>query len=221
MAHDTSLSLGPFPGDAEPAYPLSGMPALRFPGRSAYVPDDEACRALWDKYGMLGNIRAHSLLVARVATALALRAFSMGHDVNVPEVHASGLLHDIAKTYCVLHGGGHAQLGASWVVQETGNYAIAQGVFHHVYWPWKIPGDKTLLALPFFVLYADKRARHDEFVTLEDRFQDLLVRYGDTERHRRGIRQSYWQGKAVETALSKLLETPLHEDSSDCWRMVQ
>ena len=42
MPNDTSLSLGPCPEDAKPAYPLSGMPALSFPGRSAYVPDDEA-----------------------------------------------------------------------------------------------------------------------------------------------------------------------------------
>ena len=40
-------------------------------------------------------------------------------------------------------------------------------------------------------MYADKRARHDQFVTLEERFEDLLVRYGDTEEHRQGIRQSY------------------------------
>ena len=99
--------------------PLATTPELLFPHRQAFIPSEQECHDLWDKYDMLDNIRAHCTLVARVATAVAGMAWEKGLQVNVPEVHASGLLHDLAKTYCVRHGGGHAQLGASWVVQET------------------------------------------------------------------------------------------------------
>ena len=201
----------PSPGDpaqAEvPDYPLKGIPELRLPPRGGFVPDDEDCRRLWDKYDMLDNIRAHSSLVARVATTLAQRAAGRGLPVHVETVRASALLHDLAKTYCLRHGGSHAELGAAWVVQETGNLVLAQGVFHHVYWPWPLPVNDAaaLCSLPFFIQYADKRARHDTFVSLEARFEDLLDRYGTTEDHRKGIRASYLQAKAMEEALSRHL----------------
>lgn len=73
---------------------------------------------------------------------------------------AAGLLHDIAKSYTVQFGGSHAQIGASWVVDSTGNHKVAQAVYHHVEWPWPLPED--LVHPVFFVIYADKRARHDE-----------------------------------------------------------
>ena len=94
-------SFDPAPGAAKPfRHPLSGLPEL--PGLSTAAsapPDDEACFALWRKYVMLPNVQRHSRLVAHIATALARRAAAKGFAVNVPEVRASALLHDIAKTY--------------------------------------------------------------------------------------------------------------------------
>ena len=197
-----------------PDYPLKGIPELDLadPLRmQGLVPDDVGCTRLWDKYEMLDNIRAHSNVVANVATRLAQRAHDLGMPVNVEAVRASALLHDLAKTHCILHGGSHAELGASWVVQETGNYELARGVFHHVYWPWKLPVEDAarMCSLPFFILYADKRAKHDTFVSLESRFEDLIVRYGKTEEHKKSIRASYLQAKAIEEALARHLEMEL------------
>lgn len=191
-----------------PQRPLHSIPELSLsPKINAHVPDDEECERLWDKYKMFDNIRAHCLLVAEVATELATKAAMSGLPVSVPEVRAAGLLHDIAKTYCVCHGGGHADLGASWVVQETHNHRIAQGVFHHVWWPWELPLENAqrLCALPFFILYADKRARHDEFVSLEDRYVDLYERYGNSDVRKKSIYMAYLQGKSIENGLSRCL----------------
>ena len=216
-------SFDPAPGAAKPfRHPLSGLPEL--PGLrtaasapSPPSPDDEACFALWRKYAMLPNVQRHSRLVAHIATALARRAAEKGFAVNVPEVRASALLHDIAKTYCLRHGGSHALLGGAWAVAETRNYALAQGVMLHVHWPWPLPEGAGICALPFFVIYADKRVRHDACVPLEERYEDLLTRYGRTE----AIRGSYEQGKTIERALSAQLGWALHEDSFDCGRLVQ
>lgn len=169
---------------------------------------------------MLPNIRRHSLLVAHIATSLAVRAVALGFDVNVDEVRAGGLLHDIAKTYCVRHGGSHAQVGAAWTVAETGNYAIAQGVMMHVWWPWSLPAGGGICALPFFVMYADKRVRHDSCVSLEERYDDLLGRYGHSEAAREGINAAFNQGKNIESALTAQLGWTLNEDSFDCGRLV-
>lgn len=206
---------------AKAAHPLADLP--RLPGlrqSENFVPTDAACFALWDKYDMLPNIRRHSTLVAHIATSLAVRATELGFDVNVDEVRAGGLLHDIAKTYCVRHGGSHAQVGAAWTVAETGNYAIAQGVMLHVWWPWSLPDGRGICALPFFVMYADKRVRHDSCVSLVERYDDLLGRYGHSEAAREGIFAAFNQGKNIESALTAQLGWTLNEDSFDCGRLV-
>ena len=133
------------------------------------------------------------------------------------------MLHDIAKTYSVLHGGSHAQLGASWVVAETRNHALAQGVLLHVHWPWAVPEQEPerLFSIPFFVIYADKRVKHDQCVPLRQRYEDLLVRYGHTEKARKGIRLSWQQGECIERAFEAHLGYAIHEDSFDSGRLVQ
>lgn len=186
------------------------------------APDEAACVALWEKYAMPPHIRRHCKVVAHIACTLAHRAAARGYRVDVAQVKAAGLLHDLAKAYSIRYGAGHAHLGASWVVAETRHHAVAQGVMLHVHWPWRIPVDDgaRLCTLPFFILYADKRTRHDQCVTLDERFADLLERYGRTEAARAGIQASHQQGLTIERAFEAHLGCSLHEDSFDCGRLV-
>lgn len=204
--------------------PYAGLPSPEtLPPYTAYPapPTDEECFALWRKYEMRENIRRHSLLVAHIAETLAKLAAARGLPVNTAATRASGLLHDIAKTWCITHKGAHAMLGASWTGMETGHFGVAQGVLFHVHWPWTLPAGEKICCLPIFVLYADKRVRHDQCVTLEQRFDDLLERYGKTEDARRGILLSFEQARIIEAALSAQLEEDLHENTFDCGRLVQ
>ena len=203
--------------------PFSNMPNLCYlekPESWPPPPDDSRCFDLWDKYGMFPNVRAHSLMVACIATALAEKAAKLNFPVDVQSVRASALLHDLAKSWCIKHGGSHAMLGASWTLAETSNYGIAQGVMLHVDWPWQLPEEKDICKLPFFVMYADKRVKHAECVTIEDRYEDILVRYGTTEKARAGIRQTWKQIQQLEMELSKILEWDLDEYSFDCGGLV-
>lgn len=186
------------------------LPCLAIPPEPSLppVPDEDACLGLWDKYGMLPNIREHSRTVARVALDVAERAGALGFAVDRDALRAAALLHDLAKTYTILHGGGHAQLGAAWVRDETGRPDLAQAVLFHVSWPWSegpLALEADPLRLPLLVSYADKRARHDEVVGLEERFTDLLDRYGDTEAHRASILANREQAVAYERALTALV----------------
>lgn len=205
-------------------YPLSTLP--EFPARStrtvsdAPVPDDEGCFALWDRYGMLPNIRRHSELVARIAMLLAVRSVERGFATDVRAVRSSALLHDIAKTFCIRNGGSHSQLGASWTVADTGSHALAQGVMLHVYWPWQVPAGALIVSLPFLVMYADKRVRHDTCVTIDERYEDLLDRYGHDASSRSAIREAHAQGRQIERALSAQIGWELHEDTFDCGGLV-
>ncbi len=189
------------------------VPEVRFATESVdptwFAPNIEDCRRLWDKYTMPEHIRGHSRQVAHIAHTLALRAQERGMAARADWVLGCGLLHDIAKAYTIEHGGSHAQLGAAWIVAETGNPALAQGILHHVHWPWGL--DLERYFLPLVIIYADKRVKHDQIVSLSERFDDLLVRYGRTEDICEHIRGSFEQAQTIEKALETRLGMALHE----------
>jgi len=188
------------------------------------LPDDAACVRLWDRCAMPGHIREHCARVADAAGFLAERAaaarlFPDTADADlIAAVRAAGLLHDLAKDYCIRHGGSHAQLGGAWTAVLTGIPALAQGVLFHVWWPWDV--DPLRHFLPLAVLYADKRVRHTEFVSLGGRFSDLFERYGATPERRARIGMSLKQAQAIEHAFSEILGVDLHAHTFDRRRLV-
>lgn len=196
--------------------PLPPPPPARL-RTDRYVPDDVRCRSFWQRHGMYDHIKEHSLQVARVATMMAQRAADLGLDVDVPTTRASALLHDIAKTYSIEHGGNHSQLGAAIVMQLTGNPQIAQGVLHHVFWPFAVDVRAHFTTLA--VLYADKRVAHDRIVRMPDRFDDLMDRYGKTALIRERIRQTLEQALEVEQAFNTLLGVDLDASDFDSGRL--
>ena len=205
----------PVPSDMRPQLP-SPPPVVIDPALP--VPDDAACVEYWARLDMLENVALHSRQVARVATFVARRAREMGIAVDVPTVHASAMLHDIAKTYCIRHGGNHSQLGGSWVMELTGNPAIATGVTHHVYWPFEM--DVASYITPLAVIYADKRVRHDQLVSIRSRFDDLVDRYGTTDYVRGRIEVTRDQALELEACLEKTLEVDLNACDFDSGRLV-
>lgn len=187
-----------------PNVPPMPLPFHAFASSERWAtPSIEECSALWKAYAMPEHIRAHSQLVAEQAHLLAQRAVLVGINVHPAWVRASGLLHDLAKSYCIQYGGNHAQLGAAWVLAETKNPAIAQGVMHHVHWSWDIDIEQSFL--PLAIIYADKRVKHDALVSLTERFEDLIERYGRTAPIRQRIYESYLQALAIEQALEARL----------------
>lgn len=163
------------------------------------VPSDEECAAWLEERDVPIHICDHSKLVARVATCVATAARDAGQPVDVQAVRASALLHDVAKGYTIMHGGNHAQLGAVWVHEYTDNPLIAQGVLYHVGWPFELDLAQNFLAIA--VCYADKRVRHDEIVTVDERFADLLERYGTTPQAREYTRIAHERAQRVEAYL--------------------
>jgi putative nucleotidyltransferase with HDIG domain len=182
------------------------------------VPTDVQCMQWWDRYGMLDHIREHSLVVARIAGALAEMAHSAGWGLPVQAVRCAALLHDIGKTYTIRFGGNHCQIGGALVQELTANPAIAQGVMHHVTWPG--PLDVRRFFLPLVVLYADKRVMHTEIVPLDKRLADILVRYGATPGIRGKIMESYRQVQIVQEHLSELVGADLNASAFDSRRLV-
>ncbi len=201
---------------------LPDIPPLGIMNPSWKVPSADQCMKWWDTYAMIENIRLHSLAVTHVA--LSITRMALAHSPQVfafdptRSVEAAALLHDLAKAYCIYYGGNHAQVGASWVMALTGNPAIAQAVLHHISWPGKV--DVKRHFLPLVVAYSDKRVRHDTIVSLDDRLEDLIHRYGETSARRTKIRTIFQQVTTIEHQLEQLTGVSLHAYSFDSRRLV-
>lgn len=185
-------------GLPKPPKALAGLPP---------APSEAQCEQWWDRFGMPEHIRVHSRQVARVACYVAEAAIERGLPVCLETVRASALLHDLAKAYCIVHGGSHSQLGGAWTVALTGNPLVAQGVTHHVYWPFPVDVERHFT--PLAVLYGDKRVAHENIVPLEQRFDDLVSRYGTTPEIIDRIHETNRQGAEIEQAFARLLEIDL------------
>ena len=169
-----------------------------------------------DEYEMLANIRAHSLMVTRVA-ALLLRELTASQKAEAPRpeadlVLAGALLHDIAKTPCLNSRCDHARLGRD-ICLQLGFPEVAEVVLEHVtlneFSPRRYA--EGLFLAKELVYYADKRVRHEEIVSLEERLDYILERYGKNDPKRcRLIKTNFGQCQQLETFLFSAL--PLKPD---------
>jgi uncharacterized protein len=139
------------------------------------IPDREECSRLMERYGMLDNIVAHSLEVSKVALFLSEELNRKGQRIDVRLVEAAALLHDIAKTVCLRTKEDHTHAGYC-LLKEIGYDRIGEIVAQHV-WLQK-EGNPDSVSEEEVVNYADKRVRHDQIVSLDERFVDLRKRYG-------------------------------------------
>ncbi len=182
-----------------------------------HVPSICQCLDFFDRYEMLDNIRAHSFVVARVAVTLTddLQRYQKT-DAPVPkknDVIAGALMHDIAKTICLKNGCQHAEQGRK-ICEDLGYPELGEIVAEHVLlsefntelYEQGSFGPKEI------VYYSDKRVRHDQLVSLAERLDYILDRYGDNnpEKEER-IRQNFRNTQIFEKHLFAFLSFPASE----------
>jgi uncharacterized protein len=139
------------------------------------VPTRGVCLELLKRFRVPDHVISHSLQVERVASTLARALREKGQQVDTALVEAAALLHDITKMEGLRTGADHAKTAAQLLI-GLGYPAVADVVRHHV----AVRSEKGLLGVTEaeIVNYADKRVMHDRIVSLEERFEDLMHRYG-------------------------------------------
>ncbi len=152
------------------------------------IPDLATCLLLMKRYGMLANIHRHSLVVARLAIELleGLSAMQPDRPQAARElVMAGALLHDIAKTQCLGGRCDHAREGAL-ICRKEGYPQVAEIVAQHVrLFPFAEQRyEKGHFGALELVHYADKRVRHHDVVSLDERLEYILERYGNNNPER-------------------------------------
>ncbi len=157
------------------------------------IPDEVTCRRLMDRYAMLPNIVEHSYRVCQVAAFLGRALSRRQNGLDPALIVAASLLHDITKTRSLKTRENHAATGGE-LLEELGCPKVAEVVRGHVQVPEK--EDLRTLSEVHIINYADKRVRHERVVSLEERFIDLMDRYGKTDEARDRLRRM--RRKALE-----------------------
>ena len=162
------------------------------------IPSQKECDELMAKYCMLPNIIAHSRQVMRVSLAITDN-LKKGVSINRNLVMAAALLHDITKTRALETREPHDQSGGE-LLRELGFARIGEIVKQHVILLDFNPQER--LEEREIINYADKRVMHDRIVSLAERLEDLIQRYGTTEEIKNLIRQNESQVFAVEKKIA-------------------
>ena len=167
------------------------------------IPSIEECYHFMDKYRMLAHIKAHSVVVARVARMIAQGLRDVNRDISVSKTIVAALMHDIGKTPSLNSGGDHAEIGKRICI-ENGLDEIADIVAEHVIMKnYHLNGAESEKEVVF---YADKRVKHDRIVTLEERLDYILKRYGRDQEHLcRAIKLNFRLCEQVEGKLFRNL----------------
>jgi putative nucleotidyltransferase with HDIG domain len=151
---------------------------------TAAIPTIPECFELMEQYRMLANIRLHSVIVTRVAEtivkSLRLPPSNGATPPDIDLVTAGALLHDIAKTKCLDGSCRHAEEGQE-ICNGLGYPAVGRIVREHVILSSFHTDDYRNGNFPAreIIYYSDKRVRHDEIVSLDDRLAYIIERYGD------------------------------------------
>ena len=131
------------------------------------LPSKSECSALFDLAGTSRRVRRHCRLVARVAHELG-RILEKNEPIDQRLLDRAARLHDILKA-----SPDHANSGAAFL-HSFGFDGLADVVSHHQD-PSGVSIEEDVLSL------ADKLVRGDAMVSLEQREQELSLRFSDSE----------------------------------------
>ncbi len=167
------------------------------------IPTVDQCFELMERYGMLENIKAHSIMVEKVANIIAREIMKSGTDISMAVITAGALMHDIGKTPCLNTRADHAAKGSEICILNHIE-EIAEIVKEHViiegFNPDGEVNEKEI------IYYADKRIKHDKLVSLEERLDYLLIRYAKGNKRIEGlIEENFIQCRKVEKKIFSLL----------------
>lgn len=143
------------------------------------------------------------MVVARVAEIITKGLMRAGHSLSLETVIAGALLHDIGKTACLDNDDDHAVKGSEICIRHN-LHAIADIIAEHVILKEYSSGRD--FAEKEIVYYADKRVNHDQVVSLEERLDYILKRYGLNNASRcRAIRKNYARCQELEKRMFSFL----------------
>lgn len=166
---------------------------MKYKSQEKSIPSKEACLELLRTQSVPEHIVNHSMQVHKIALYLSKLLNERGEELDIEAIEAAALLHDITKMDGFRTGKNHALTGAD-LLRRLGYYRIGAIVEHHIVIPKG--EDRVRITEYELVNYSDKRVMHYRIVTIEERFQDILKRYGKNEKSK--IMMGVWKERALQ-----------------------
>ena len=141
------------------------------------------------------HILAHSIQVCRVGMCLVDHLKLKGIQMDGQLVQAASLLHDITKTRSFETKENHALTGGQ-VLADLGYPAVGDLVRQHV--RLDDYSEHRRLREALIINYADKRVLHDRIVSLDERMNYIMDRYGKNPELQQRIQMLQGKTKALE-----------------------
>jgi putative nucleotidyltransferase with HDIG domain len=164
------------------------------------IPTETECYQLMCEMEMLDHIVLHSMQVCRVAGWLVGQLNGRYLRLNPELIRAAALLHDITKTRSFKTQENHAETGGQFLAQkgypEIGNLVRQHVRLDHY-------SEPVVLGAAEIINYADKRVLHDRVVSLNDRLDYILERYGRLPEHQTRILVLWQKTQALESEIFK------------------
>jgi len=160
------------------------------------IPTPEECGVILDHYlDVPEAVQAHSRAVAQIARRVGESLGTAGGILDPGLIEAAGLLHDIFKGHEE-----HAGRGAAWL-RGNGFPEVAAIVAEHtdIQWMEGDPVDERAI-----VYLADKVLGGERFLTLAQRREAALAKYGQIEAARRNIAARFDTAAKVQSAVEKI-----------------
>ncbi len=165
---------------------------MEYKPESKAIPSKECCLDLLKAYNVPEHIVNHSMQVYKVALYLSKLLNEKGERLDIEVIEAAALLHDITKMEGFRTGKNHALTGAA-LLRKLGYDKIGDIVEHHIV---ILERQSNVHITEYEIVnYSDKRVMHYRIVTIEERFNDILERYGKTEKSK--VMMDFWKEKAL------------------------
>lgn len=160
-----------------------------------HCPTVSECCSLLARLKTPAHIVKHGLAVAKVAQRLAICLRKAGVECNGDYIRAASILHDIAK-----RRPDHAQAG-SRLLSRLGYQPVANIISRHTD-IWFQAGDPINEAAILYL--ADKLVQQDSIVTLQERFQPALIRYGADPQSLAAVRRRLTWAEAIQAQIESI-----------------
>jgi uncharacterized protein len=152
------------------------------------IPTRSECLGLMAQVKMPDHIQKHCFVVAQIAMFLGGLLNGNSARLDLQLLEAGALLHDIAKARTLSTGGRHEDVGAG-MLRALGYAPLVPIVREHVI--LDLAALRGPITESLVVNYADKRVKHDQIVSLRDRFSDLIGRYAKTREHQTWLQEKF------------------------------
>jgi putative nucleotidyltransferase with HDIG domain len=150
------------------------------------IPTEQECILLMEEHNLPDNMKRHSVLVTKMADAIGKALLESGEKINLALLHSSALLHDMDKMITLNDGKNHGFL-AEKILEGRGFPEVAKIVRKHRLETVFEDSEGLSTWEEKIVYYADKRANDDKAVSIDERYEYLLWRYGINEEKKRRI----------------------------------